>query len=212
VVLVFADALQRHFITNINFASMKKLSFSILAGSVLILSTANAQSQHSGVYLSANDYLQGRMSSTCDCGINPQQSAVSVSITNKQVIIKGPDQTFRVDKEHVYAVSYCGGRTVRIYKDGCYPILNQGEKILLYEVLATPVSKGRPFTTKYYFSNGAGSDIQALTLDNLRAEFSHDPTFESALDKQVNSDSELYSYDDFHKAYRLNVIYDACGK
>jgi hypothetical protein len=191
---------------------MKKNSFSLLAGTTLILAIATGQAQQSGVYLTPTDFDRGILSYPCNCSANSRESTSDISISSNQIVVKRSDQTYHINKQNVYAVSYCGGRTVRIFKDGCYPILNPGEKILLYEVLAAPVNKGKPFTRKYYFSNGAGSAIQELTLENLRAEFSQDKHFEAALDKQVNSDSELYSYDDFHKAYRLNQIYDASEK
>jgi len=190
---------------------MKKLSFCLLATSLFSLSVAIAQSDSSGVYLTANDFLHGKLSYTIGCKAD-RESKTGVLLDNKQVVVKQSGETARIDKKSIYAIKYCGGNIVRMYNGGCYPILNPGENILLYGVMETPVSKGKPMTRKYYFSRGANADIEDLTLDNLRAAFTDNKIFQDAVDNQLRTDNDLYAYDNFHKMYKLNRIYNSCDK
>lgn len=187
---------------------MKKLSFSLLAACLFNLSAALAQSDNSGVYLTASDFLHGKLSYTAGCSGQMAGSAVNITLGNKDIIIKQGKQTCKIDKNTVYAIRYGNGRIVRIYKDGCYPILNPGEQIPLYGVMDAPVNKGEPITRKYYFSKDAGSDIQDLTLDNLRAAFPDNKAFQKALEIQLRTDGELSAYDNVYKIYKVNEIYN----
>jgi hypothetical protein len=92
---------------------------------------------------------------------------------------------------------------------GYYTLLNPGEKILLYVVVCSPVSKGNVLLRKYFFSKNASSEIVGLTLDNLKAAFPDNHSFLNVINRQFSTDSELYTYDSFNKCYKLNRIYSA---
>jgi len=116
---------------------------------------------------------------------------------------------YKMNARDVYALRSCEGTIVRIYNEGYYTLLNPGETILLYLVVCTPVSKGHVLTRKYYFSKDAASEIEDLTLDNLKAAFRDNLAFDKAVETQFRTDNDLYAYDNSYKCYRLNRVYSA---
>ena len=188
---------------------MKKLSLLLLLGSFLSISSAIGQPNNGGIYLTADDFLHSKLSYSVDCKGNPPGWGSNVLLSNKHFIIKQSGRVYKLSIKDVYAIKYCEGKIVRIYKDGCYTLLNPDENIQLYEVTQNPVSKGHCATKKYYFSRDARSDIQELSMDNLKAAFTDKRSFVDALNNQVGTDSELLAYDGFYKIYRLNRIYKA---
>jgi hypothetical protein len=188
---------------------MKKLSFFLLVGSFLSISPAISQPNTGGIYSTADDFLFGKLSYAVDCKVKHQGWSSNILLSNKHVIIKQSGRVYKRDIKDVYAIKYCEGKIVRMYKDGCYTLLNPTENIQLYEVTQNPASKGNAATKKYYFSRDARSDVQELSMDNLKAAFTDNRSFLDALNNQVGTDSELLAYDGFYKMYKLNRIYKA---
>ena len=60
----------------------------------------------------------------------------------------------------------------------------------------------------YFFSTDAIAAPQALTKAKLKAAFPDNHKFHDALDAQYKDDDELYTYDNFHKMYKLNRVYE----
>ncbi|HLX66032.1 MAG TPA: hypothetical protein VKR41_03520, partial [Puia sp.] len=186
---------------------MKNLSFPLLCGCLLGLSSVSAQTDCGGIYLTAYDFLNGKLACASMSGRGSTASGDDL-LTCKRLVIRNTGTSSTVDKKDVYAVKCCDGRIVRIFHDGCYTFLNPGDYILLYKVVLNPVSKGDIRRTKYYFSRSAGGDIEELSVANLKAAFSDKEKFTDALDTDFRIDADLCAYDNLHKCYKLNRIYE----
>jgi hypothetical protein len=187
---------------------MKKLLFLLLTGSFFTLSTTEAQQDSCGLYLTAQDFINGKLSYAryCDQYIPNMKEEL---LNSRHIVILQSGDTYQIDRTNIYAIRCCEGKIIRIYQDGCYPVMNPGENLLIYKVMQNPTSKGQPARIKFYFSKDAGSDIEDLTLDNLKAALPDNQAFLRALDAQFRSDKDLFAYDNFHKCYKLNRVYGA---
>lgn len=165
-----------------------------------------AQQGCCGVFLTAGDFSAGK-ALLVETGKTGSQVSAGDLLNGKHLFVSQSGSIRRIDTRNVYAVQCCDGRIVRIYREGYYTLVNPGERILLYKVTRNPVCKGDIFRIKYFFSKDAGSDIEELTRDNLKAAFPDNHAFDDAVDNQFRADDELYAYDNFHKCYKLNRVY-----
>jgi hypothetical protein len=186
---------------------MKNLSFLLACAWVFGLPPVSAQTDCGGVYLTAHDFLTGNLAYASVRSDGPNSSGDDL-LTCKRVVIRNTGAGSAVDKKDVYAVKCSDGKIVRIYHEGCYTFLNPGEYILLYKVVLNPVSKGDVLRTKYYFSKSAGGDVVELSVANLKATFPENDKFADALDTDFRGDTDLCGYDNVHKCYKLNRIYE----
>ena len=74
-------------------------------------------------------------------------------------------------------------------------------------VVETSKGKGRITETQYFFSAAPGSELQPLTIANLKRAFPDNDRFHQLLDMQFRHDQELVWYDDFSKVYKVKSIY-----
>ena len=182
---------------------MKKSSLSLLMGCFFVLST-NAQ-QTPGVYLSPQDYLSGKL-----CGLHPSKKGLPASddklLEKKHLVIDRDGSQLNVNSKDVYAIRCGDGRIIRQYCDGRYTLLDPGGSILLYIVKVYPAAKGGVMRTRYYFSKAAGSDIEALTLENVKKAYSGNRKFYAALETTFRSDNELPAFDKVDQCYKLDKV------
>ena len=174
---------------------MKNLFFLLLTGGFFFLSTNLSAQSCKGVYLTISDFRTGKL------------TPVKAEKAKSLLCIGQAGTLSRVDKSSIYALKYEDGRVARSYNGGFYILLNPGETIPLYKVTLNSVSKGDVARTKYFFSKEPGSEIEALTTDNLKAAFAGDRRFEESLDLLFRADADLYAYDAFDKCYKLNRVY-----
>jgi hypothetical protein len=185
---------------------MKKSSLSLLIGCFLVLST-RAQST-CGVYLTAQDFVSGKLYSLY---LSKKGSKLpdEALIEKKHLVLNKNGAEMRVDQKDVYALRCSDGSIIRIYRDGRYTLLDPGESILIYMVKVYPAAKGNVLRTRYYFSKEAGSDIEALTLDNVKKAYSRNTKFDDALETEFRNDNELCAFDKAHNCYKLSRLYAA---
>jgi len=94
-------------------------------------------------------------------------------------------------------------------KEMGYTLLNPGEKIVMYKYYhsAHPPKAAEKFPVKYYFVAPGTENLQDLTLTNLKTAFPANHAFHEALDANFKENKELINYDDFHKIYKVNRLY-----
>jgi hypothetical protein len=186
---------------------MKTTSFSLLIGCLFALSapSAKAQTNCSGVYLTPKDFLAGNLCSATT-GRNKTTSTGDDLLSARHLFVNQAGMVREVARRDIYAIKCCDGNIVRIFHNDTYTLLNPGGKILLYKVVVYPFSKGDVLRVKYFFSRDAGSDVQDLTLDNVREAFRDNAAFGKAVEAAFRSDRELYAYDKVQKCYMLDRI------
>jgi hypothetical protein len=189
---------------------MKMLSFLFLIGSYFAVGTIKAQPECSGVYLTANDFLVGRLCNVCASRKTSKQSYYDLLANNHFFIVR-PDYAWRrIDKKDVFAIKSCEGEIVRIYQGSNYYLLNPTERIPIYKALMNPVSKGNIIRVKYCFSIDPVSEMQDLTIDNLKAAFPENHPFANAIVASFKEDSDLYAYNNINKCFELNLVFESC--
>jgi hypothetical protein len=119
----------------------------------------------------------------------------------------------------VTAYAYKGHQTnnhysYRLYHAQNYRILDSTEFFLYYRYEQQEHIKGKELlkTDCYFFSKDAGSQIQPLTIGNLKAAFPDNNRFHYLLDAEFHQDSELMSYDSYAKMYKIKYLYSVSIK
>lgn len=170
------------------------LSLSIV-GMGLFSATAFAQN---GVYMTAEDFA----------GKSLKYDDVNAHIPFRygKVKVNDGNKTLLLDKSEVYGYRK-DNQDYRIIGNNAYKVLDAAHFPIYSRVVETSKGKGRISETKYYFSAGAGSELQPLTIVNLKRAFPDNNKFHELLDLQFRNDQELVWYDDFSKVYKVKSIY-----
>jgi len=188
---------------------MKKL---ILIFPLLLFSIGTeltAQKVNEGVYLSAKDFTNSKVSFVNDQLNNKYKVRLNeIFNSSKITIIKG-DSVIKLNKESVFG--YCDKKNncYRFFNKAEYKIINPSEKILLYSKTSIEGGlKSSHSVTNYYFSENATSPIYVLTKSNLKEVFLKDVSFIELLNLYLESDKDLSAYDNINKVYMLNRVYE----
>ncbi len=187
---------------------MKKLSFLLFAGTYFFTTAIKAQPECSGVYLTANDFIAGKLCNVCATRSASKGSYYNLLAINHFFIIQPGYAWRKIDKEDVFAIQGCEGELVRIYQGNNYYLVNPGEEIPIYKAFINPTSKGNVIRVRYCFSRSLVSEIRDLSLDNLKAEFSGNFKFLDALGDYLKDESDLYAYNYREKSFELNRLYN----
>jgi hypothetical protein len=191
-------------------AIMKKRSFLLFVVYTCSIAVLKAQPECSGVYLTASDFTDGRLSYASAGRGTLKQSFFNLLAKNHLFIIR-PDYAWkRISKKDVFAIKSCEGEIVRICDGNNYYLQNLGDCIPIYKEIISPSSKGSIARVKYYFSINPISELQELTLDNLKAAYPDNHEFENALDANFREDSDLYAYNSTKKYFELTRVYETC--
>lgn len=91
-----------------------------------------------------------------------------------------------------------------------YTVVNPGEPITIYKYVhkAHSPKEAEKYAPKYFFVTGSGGVLQPLTKAGLKKAFPGNHAFHDALDANFKADGELTAYDDFHKIYKINRLYN----
>lgn len=188
---------------------MKKLNYAIiLAINILTLSTATAQKDSSGIYKTADDFSQRKLSNAINYKTEKHKIKHNLLFNNAELKVKHAGKTHTLLKSETYGYRSTKGEEFRFVDNKEYKILNPSEALLIYEYKHSSHSpkETAKYSPMYYFSTDASSAPQSLTKANLKAAFPNSHKFHDALDAQFESDKELHEYDRFHKMYKLNWI------
>ena len=187
-----------------------KMSFYIFPLLFLGFSTGSiAQNANEGVYLSANDFTNNKISFSHT--VNDRKSAFHIhdfSFRSSIKIIRGNDEV-RIRKDSIFGYRTKNNTSYRFYCKVAYKILNPSEEILLYSTTSLEGGlRNNHRVTNYFFSADASSPIYPLSKLNLKIVLNKAVFFHALLDVYFKSDDELTAYDGFNKIYLLNRVYD----
>ncbi len=179
---------------------MKTLLHITMIVSILITSIA-AQNPHKGLYLTANDYKNGKISfSSKTTKIKPhlvfKKSLIQVKYNDSLYTFLKKDVFGYVDKDGTYRLN---GKDV-------YTIINPGEEIVIYKTTSGTGFKNSPIVDSYFFSKSAGEPIQSLTLYNVVRAFSDNKSFTKLIELSITSNDGLLQYDVINREYRINRL------
>lgn len=190
---------------------MKKFNYAImLAINILVLSAAVAQKDSSGIYKTAEDFQTRKLSYAINYKTEKHKIKDNILFKDEKIIVKHKGETYTLLKHNTYGYRNTKGVEFRFIDNKAYKVLNPGQSLLIYFYQHTAhtgkdINRGL-YQPEYYFSKDATSPLQDLTLTNVKTSFPENHKLHDALDAQFKSDKELYSYDSFHKMYKLNWV------
>ncbi|HWY12507.1 MAG TPA: hypothetical protein VN026_14335, partial [Bacteroidia bacterium] len=159
-----------------------------------------------GIYISSSDFSNNKLSLAA--GKNKKTKIKLNELFYKSYItVKYCDSVYTLYKDSVFGYRDKSGISYRFFDKTIYPVLNQGEQILLYKKetdSGSPKSPQKVIT--YYFSKDSGSPVVPLTTANLEKAFTDNKTFKEFLEIHFRNDSELTEYDCANKIYKINRL------
>ena len=167
----------------------------------------------SGIYLSARDYAEHRLSFEGDCKSSAHKLDLHDVRHKTYIHVTHGTETKRYEKNDLYGFRACDGRAYRFVDNREYEIL-ESTSIAIYAIqaparLSKDLARDRPTVSVYFFSSGPAGVVLPLTRNNLKRAFPDNHTFHDALDQTFHSDEELAQYDDFHKMFKVNRLLSA---
>lgn len=176
---------------------------------LILISTVatSAQKDSSGVYMTAQDFLQGKMAYAINCKMEKHRINPHDFFNQKCIKVVHRDSVYMIDKKDIYGVRLCDGSTYRAFENIFYPVLNLKEHILIYKIIPAQSPKTYPKTVNYYFSKDAASPIEKLTYENLKNAFPENPLFQKFLHEFFGNGENLFVWDDNNGCYKINVLY-----
>ena len=175
---------------------------------LIIGQSAQLQKNSSGIYKTAEDFQQKKLSYTIDYSIEKHKIITNILFDGADVKVKQMGKTYTMKKNETFGYRSCGGKEYRFVDHKEYTILNPAEtlNIYFYQHPAHSPKDVAQYPPMYFFNKDARSSLQELTKANLKAAFPGNHKFHDALDVNFREDKEIYTYDNFHKKYKLNWI------
>jgi hypothetical protein len=189
---------------------MKKLILIFLLLLFSLATELTAQKINEGVYLTAKDFTNSKISFVNDQLNNKYKVRLHEFFNSLKITIIKGDSVIKLNKESVFGYRDKKNNCYRFYNKAEYQIINPSEKILLYG--KSELEGGFRNTHRvmhYFFSENAGSPIYALSKWNLKAVFYKEVSFLEMLDVYFDSDNQLTAYDSINKIYTLNRVYES---
>lgn len=188
---------------------MKKFNYAImLAINILALSTAMAQKDSSGIYKTADDFKERKLSYAINYKTEKHKIKNNILFNADKIVVKHKGETYNLLKSQTYGFRSTKGEEFRFVDKKEYRVLNPGQDLLIYGYKHPSHSPKEieKYPPMYYFSTDASSAPQSLTKANIKAALPDNHKFHNELDAQFKNDKQLHEYDQFHKMYRLNWI------
>lgn len=187
----------------------------MLSATLLIGATAVAQKDSSGIYNTADDYKNHRLTYPINYKMDRHKIKDYLFFEPTHVKVKHGDETFRLEKSSIYGYRNTKGVDYRFVGERSYRILNPGEPIILYkygEPQTDPIKNPPVQMNRYYFSTDASLSPLNLTRANLKKAFPDNLKFHQAIDRTFRSDDELDRFDRVRNRYTVNVLLEESMK
>lgn len=177
---------------------------------MLMASTATAQTKPAGLYSTADDFQQQKITYALDCSNGKDKLKLNDLFGSSKgyIISKGEKHSFT--KRSVYGYRTCKNENYRFFKNTAYRIVDTAEFYIYYRNMQAGPNKGKGTlrADTYFFSTQANNTIQLLTLDNLKKAFPGNRSFQYALDAHFRSDKDLAAWDAYGKTYKVKYLYE----
>lgn len=179
---------------------MKRILLSLSVVSLTLLSFQTFA--QSGVYLSAEDFENAKLSHTA------HKISAYVPLRYSKVKVNTPGETLLLDKSEIFGFRDEKQRDYRFINNHAYLILDHKYFHVYSREVEVSKGKGRIKETKYYFSTHAGADMLPLTIANLKKAFPEHKRFHDLLDLQFRHDPELVWYDQHAQQFKVKSIFE----
>lgn len=160
----------------------------------------------SGVYLTADDYQNGRLSFEGDCGSKTHKLELHDVLNKPYIDVTHESDKRRYAKSDLFGFRTCNGRDYRFVSNLEYQILEAKELYIYEHGTNVHVGKGLRTVPTYYFSAGPKGQVLPLTLENLKQAFPDNHRFHDSLDQMFGRGQNVAQYDELHKMFKVNRL------
>ena len=186
---------------------MKSVLLSLLLSVVAAsASVQRAVPRTSGIYLTATDYDEGRLTSEGDCASKDHKLELHDVLDKSYIHVTHGTERRRYAKSDLFGFRACDGNDYRFVSTQEYRILEAKALSIYVRQTHETVGKSRHVVEVYYFSKGSNGNVLPLTLENLKHAFPDNHTFHDSLDQMFGAGQDLAHYDDFHKMFKVNRL------
>ena len=170
------------------------------------LNAADKRNTTSGVYLTADDFANGKLTSEGERDWSSHKIKLHDSIFGKPYIdVVHNGENRRYAKDEIWGFRDFDGKSYRFVNKEAYEIREAGGLFIYSVDRFVPGRKGATEPV-YYFSTGAAAPTLELTLTNLKAAFPDNHRFHDYLDMSIRSESDLTWFDKFRNMYKINGL------
>jgi hypothetical protein len=163
----------------------------------------------SGVYLTAADYKNGRLSFEGDCGSKAHRLELHDVLHKTYIHVTHETEKRRFAKSDLFGFRACDGNDYRFASNLEHQILETRELYIYAREVYVSHGRGRHTVRGYFFSAGAEGPVLTLTLENLRKAFPANQKFHDALDAAFGAKQKLSEYDGSQKMFKVNRLLTA---
>src|SRR5579871_54957 len=183
--------------------------FAIIIGSVSVSNAQSKMKSEGGIYLTASDFQQQKLTYEIDCSNAGNKIKANTFFGSSTGYVLSNGQKHAFDKKSVYGYRNCQNKTYRFYNGEAYLLIDTAGFYMYYEYKQEEQNKGKEPIKKdeYFFSSKADGALQLLTIENLKKAFPANNNFHYALDANFKSDKDLIAYDSFQKSYKVKYLY-----
>lgn len=188
-----------------------KASFSPVAAlAVLLFSGADpvhaTTPRTSGLYLTANDYKNGRLSFEGDCGSKTHKLEIHDVLDKPYIDVTHGGERRRYAKSDLFGFRACNGKDYRFASKLEYKILEAKELYIYEHGTYERIGKNVLAVPRYYFSVGPSGQLLPLTLENLKLAYPDNHRFQDSLDKIFGRGENIAQYDELHQMFKVNRL------
>ena len=183
---------------------MKKIFIS-LATAYLFTAAVNAQNNISGVYLTLDDFENGKLSYASNSVLGSGKIQFHEFFEKPFITVKHDGEKTQLFKDEIFAYQN-RGTIIRTSNFVTYTFVEKGPVWIFYKDITTSEGKERRRERKYFYSSSGDGIILSLTINNLKKSFPNKHLFHDFLDAQFRNDAELSQYDSFEKKFKVNHL------
>jgi hypothetical protein len=183
---------------------MKKIFLNIMMCVLFVSITVatKGQKDSSGVYMSAVDFTNKKLTYGINCKTENHKIKLNIFFNRDYITVIHEGNKYNISKDSVFGFKTCNGSSYRIADKIDYTILNADDNLLLYEFIPMSAPKN-PQPPVHKFSKGADGPMLDLTIENVKNIYPDNHLFHDEIENTFRSNSSLLSYNRYHKQYKL---------
>ena len=162
--------------------------------------------QRSGIYLSAADYQESRLTEEGDCGSKTHRLELHDVLNKSYIHVAHGTEKRRYEKDDLFGFRACDGHDYRFGSNLEYQIVEAKDLYVYLREGYESVGKSRRIVYAYYFSVGPTGRILQLTLQNLKEALPENHVFHDSLDQAFGTGQDLAEYDEYHGMFKVNRL------
>lgn len=160
-----------------------------------------AQSNTTGIYLTAQDYKAGKITYANAAGLK-----LNNFLGGNHISLTSEGKKVRLAKAEIFGYRL-NGIDFRFYHNEAYQVLDTAGFILYSRSQLIPQGKGYVTVNKYFYSTTESASVNALTIANISQSFPEQTDFRYSLEHYFVGDADLATYDKLNKQYEIKYLY-----